>query len=228
MQRCRPDKSKPDRDQSTLGLGHCFGERLPDAPERFSFLLDATQIQLQPTPAHHVERPPIDALDLQRIVHHDQSTAARTRLPDMSPLTVAGKHNPRLFTDNLRLMNVPKGPVAIPFVTQVLHGARGVGVVPRAPGETGVKKPQIELSRHGHRVVGSQILRNGPVRKPAAMNHRRMSRNLHRFRGAGRKHIDVVRQAQFPGNHRSGIVIAGNQVNRKTFVLESGHLPAEK
>jgi len=40
--------------------------------------------------------------------------------------------------------------------------------------------------------------------------------------------MNILRKTQFFGNHRGRIVVAGNQVNRNTLIVQSCHLSPKK
>ena len=88
----------------------------------------------------------------------------------MSPLKIAGEHDPRLFADHLPCMDMSQRPVVVPFSYQRWEIGWRVGIVSNTPGQAGVQHADIKKAMHRRRIGRDKVFLNRALRKTAPMN----------------------------------------------------------
>ena len=105
-----------------------------------------------------------------RVLDLYQAAALDTGLPGVAPLGIAGKHDPRVPADQLVAVDVSQGPVLVAAGLQPAQAAGGIGLVPRAPVERGVKQADVEEVRMGEAVGKGQIVGDRAGRESLAVD----------------------------------------------------------
>ena len=209
-----------------VGLLTLADKRLAHRAVHTLYAVALGQINPVLSPTQHIERPFLNLCYSSLLDRHHGDTLGAL-FPNMAPLEIAGKDDPRFNAHDFPPVHMAKRPIIIARCLQFGDGAGCVSLMSCPTGKRGMQEADIDIAGFLAGISGKQIVGHGAEGIALAMDDGPQLLQFFRLGLSRRKNRDILRPRHGLGELTGGVVIAGYNKNLDPGLGQAAHPPGE-